>query len=172
MRPRKLTLALAVFLFSVAAHSEEIGPGAQIQGRMDDAAMAVGACIQAFATKHSSPKVTGTDIAEAAIAGCQQQLSNYRSSVREWLESAVAKGQLLQADIQPMLDKAEDKMGSVAIRDRLVCCRSFLATGTVNDRGTEQGHQADALPARRDAHLRALVCGLPAEPAPPGRDDG
>jgi hypothetical protein len=29
--------------------------------------------------------------------------------------------------------------GSVAIRDRLVCCGSFLVTGTVNDRGTEQG---------------------------------
>jgi hypothetical protein len=57
--------------------------------------------------------------------------------------------------------------GSVAIRDRLVCCWSFLATGTVNDRCTEQGHQADALPAGRDAHLRALVCGLSAEPAPP-----
>lgn len=33
---------------------------------------------------------------------------------------------------------------AVAIRDRLICCRSFLATGTVDDRGTEQGNQADA----------------------------
>jgi hypothetical protein len=30
-------------------------------------------------------------------------------------------------------------VGSVAIRDRLVCCRSLLATGTVDDRGAEQG---------------------------------
>jgi hypothetical protein len=35
-----------------------------------------------------------------------------------------------------------------------------------NDRGAAQGDQTDALPAGGDAHLRALVRGLSAEPSP------
>src|ERR1700733_1888639 len=34
------------------------------------------------------------------------------------------------------------------------------------------GAQAFALSARRDPDVRALVCGLSAEPSTPGRDDG